>query len=80
MNLLSATIAWTAFASTAGGLTEQQGEKQMPKITIARSGSQPSNPGSAAYFTGAVRVDPLFPVAEPSRMSGTRIRSARRSS
>jgi hypothetical protein len=29
-------------------------------INITRSGSQPSNKGSAEYFTGSVRVDPLF--------------------
>lgn len=45
----------------------------MQSITIARRGSQPSSPGPADYFTGAVRVDPLFQVAEPSRMAGARV-------
>lgn len=45
----------------------------MQDITIARSGSQPSSQGSADYFTGSVRVDPLFQVAEPSRMAGARV-------
>ena len=39
-------------------------------IEIARSGSQPSAKGSAQYFTGSVRVDPLFPATDPSRTSG----------
>jgi quercetin dioxygenase-like cupin family protein len=39
-------------------------------IGIARAGSQPSARGSAEYFIGAVRIDPLFPAATPSRMSG----------
>lgn len=39
-------------------------------LRIARAGSQPSGRGSAEYFTGSVRVDPLFPAATPSRMSG----------
>jgi quercetin dioxygenase-like cupin family protein len=39
-------------------------------IEITRNGSQPSTKGSAQYFTGSVRVDPLFPAKEPSRTSG----------
>jgi quercetin dioxygenase-like cupin family protein len=42
-------------------------------ITISRSGSQPSTQGNAQYFTGSVRVDPLFSAAEPSRVSGARV-------
>ena len=38
-------------------------------MQITRAGSQPSNKGSADYFTGTVRVDPLFPVREPGRVS-----------
>lgn len=45
----------------------------MPDVTIARNGSQPPFSGPAGYFTGAVRVDPLFSVAEPSMMSGARV-------
>jgi quercetin dioxygenase-like cupin family protein len=37
---------------------------------IKRSGSQPSSKGSAEYFTGNVRIDPLFQPTEPSRVSG----------
>jgi len=29
-------------------------------MEIKRSGSQPSGKGSANYFTGMVRIDPLF--------------------
>ena len=38
-------------------------------MQITRGGSQASRPGPAEYFTGAVRIDPLFPVHEPSRVS-----------
>ena len=38
-------------------------------MQIIRGGSQASRPGPAEYFTGAVRIDPLFPVREPSRVS-----------
>jgi quercetin dioxygenase-like cupin family protein len=40
-----------------------------PTMQITRAGSQPSAKGSSDYFTGTVRIDPLFPVREPSRVS-----------
>jgi quercetin dioxygenase-like cupin family protein len=39
-------------------------------MDIQRSGSRPSGKGPADYFTGAVRVDPLFNPPEPSRVAG----------
>ena len=60
-------------------------------MEIKRSGSQPSGKGPADWFTGTVRIDPLFrrptrraspAPASPSSPApappGTRIRSARR--
>src|SRR6266571_6924424 len=37
-------------------------------MEIKRVGSQPSTKGSAEYFTGSVRVDPLFQANEPARV------------
>ena len=45
----------------------------MQSITVARSGSQPSSPGQAEYFSGSVRIDPLFAVIEPARASAARV-------
>ncbi len=39
-------------------------------MDIRRSGSQPSGKGPAAYFTGTVRIDPLFGPPEPARAGG----------
>ena len=39
-------------------------------MDIRRVGSQPSTTGSPEWFTGPVRVDPLFEVAPPSRAVG----------
>ena len=39
-------------------------------MEIKRNGTRPSGKGLADYFTGAVRVDPLFQVADPARVSG----------
>ncbi len=37
-------------------------------MDIKRSGSQPSGPGPDEYFTGAVRIDPLFQAPDPARI------------
>ncbi len=39
-------------------------------MDIKRNGSQSSNKGSAEYFTGAVRIDPLFQAPTPARAAG----------
>src|ERR1043166_812269 len=42
-------------------------------MDIKRSGSQPSGKGSAEYFTGAVRIDPLFEAPDPARVVGASV-------
>jgi len=42
----------------------------LASLSIARAGSQPSQKGPADYFTGTVRIDPLFQATEPTRASG----------
>ena len=37
-------------------------------MEIKRIGSQPSNTGPADWFTGTVRIDPLFEAPEPARV------------
>jgi quercetin dioxygenase-like cupin family protein len=39
-------------------------------MQIKRSGSQPSSKGPADWFTGTVRIDPLFQATEPTRAAG----------
>ena len=39
-------------------------------MKITRAGSQASLKGPAEWFTGTVRVDPLFQAAEPGRVGG----------
>jgi len=38
-------------------------------MEIKRSGSQPSGKGPTEYFTGTVRIDPLFNPPDPSRVA-----------
>ena len=42
-------------------------------MEIKRSGSQPSGKGPAEYFTGTVRVDPLFNPPLPARVLGASV-------
>jgi quercetin dioxygenase-like cupin family protein len=42
-------------------------------MEITRSGSQPSDKGSPDYFTGSVRVDPLFRAPDPARVGGASV-------
>lgn len=39
-------------------------------VEISRAGTRASTQGPAEYFTGTVRVDPVFPAKEPGRTSG----------
>lgn len=39
-------------------------------MEIKRSGSQPSGKGPPDWFTGAVRIDPLFSPPDPARVAG----------
>ena len=42
-------------------------------MDITRSGSQPSGKGPADWFTGTVRIDPLFQAADPARAVGASV-------
>lgn len=42
-------------------------------MDIKRAGSRPSGKGPADYFTGAVRLDPLFQAGDPARVAGARV-------
>jgi quercetin dioxygenase-like cupin family protein len=40
-------------------------------MDIIRNGSKPSGKGLADWFTGTVRIDPLFQAPDPARAAGT---------
>jgi quercetin dioxygenase-like cupin family protein len=42
-------------------------------MEIKRSGSQPSAKGPAEWFTGTVRIDPLFDAPAPARTAGASV-------
>jgi quercetin dioxygenase-like cupin family protein len=61
---LMTLAAGVAFAQPIQGGTAMQ---------IRRAGSVPSAKGPADYFTGTVRVDPMFPATAPSRVNGSHV-------
>jgi quercetin dioxygenase-like cupin family protein len=71
-DVLAATSAFAALAAAGQvGAASVQGRNETMKIS--RVGSQPSGPGPADYFTGAVRIDPLFQASEPARVGGASV-------
>jgi quercetin dioxygenase-like cupin family protein len=42
-------------------------------MDIKRNGSQASGKGSAEWFSGTVRIDPLFQAHEPARVGGASV-------
>ncbi len=42
-------------------------------MDIKRSGSQASSKGPSDWFTGTVRIDPLFQAADPARAAGASV-------
>ncbi|MCJ2143195.1 cupin domain-containing protein [Methylobacterium sp. E-066] len=42
-------------------------------MEIKRSGSQPSGAGPSDWFSGTVRIDPLFSAPDPARVAGAHV-------
>ena len=61
-----ASASGLALLTVAWGSNKRKAEA----MEIKRAGSRPSGKGPAEYFTGAVRVDPLFEAADPARVVG----------
>src|SRR3984957_1919099 len=45
----------------------------MDKMDIKRAGTQPSARGPEEWFTGTVRIDPLFQANDPARAAGAAV-------
>ena len=65
--LFSISLLLSAGASGSHAVAAEAIKKSQ---TISRAGSQPSVKGPAEYFTGSVRVDPLFPANDSAPFSG----------
>jgi quercetin dioxygenase-like cupin family protein len=58
------------FASLSGYVSYTMAAESKTNQTLIRVGSQSSIKGSSAYFTGSVRIDPLFSAKESAPFSG----------
>jgi quercetin dioxygenase-like cupin family protein len=68
-----AALVTTGHAAAEAPTLSDQARPRNVTMEIKRSGSQPSGKGPAEYFTGAVRVDPLFQAPDPARVSGSSV-------
>jgi quercetin dioxygenase-like cupin family protein len=50
-----------------------QGNRKEFNLEIKTVGSQPSSKGPADWFTGTVRIDPLFQTNAPARAAGATV-------
>jgi quercetin dioxygenase-like cupin family protein len=72
---------WTALSlhAAANPLSASEKSKQTRTdhvenhMEIKKAGSQPSGKGPADWFTGTVRIDPLFTAPEPALVSGASV-------
>jgi quercetin dioxygenase-like cupin family protein len=69
-----AALGFAAFAAPgAKAESSNMQRKSTMDIDIKRNGSRPSTKGSSDWFTGSVRVDPLFQTPDPGRVSGGQV-------
>jgi quercetin dioxygenase-like cupin family protein len=76
MKLLATTILLFSLLALAFARSEQVKDSSggsAQNVVVTRNGSQPAQKGSAEYFTGSVRIDPLFQAQEPSRTAGASV-------
>ncbi len=64
------TASGALIAIIARGTAAAETAQRRMTMEIKRSGSEASRKGAAEWFTGAVRVDPLFQAPEPARVTG----------
>jgi quercetin dioxygenase-like cupin family protein len=73
---LKATAAATALGVPAilrAQLSASPMQRKELHMEIKRIGSQPSGKGPAEWFTGTVRIDPLFEAPAPARVRGASV-------
>jgi quercetin dioxygenase-like cupin family protein len=73
--VLAAAGSLAAFAAavSAGAQEAVLTKPRNGIMEIKQGGSQPSGKGPTDYFTGAVRVDPLFQAPDPARVVGASV-------
>jgi quercetin dioxygenase-like cupin family protein len=77
-SVLSGAAGLAGLASARSGFARAPEENDLTMgrygtMDIKRNGSRPSGKGPEAWFTGTVRVDPMFQVGDPARLSGGQV-------
>jgi len=77
-SVLSGAAGLAGLASARSGFARAPEENDLTMgrygtMDIKRNGSRPSGRGPEAWFTGTVRVDPMFQVGDPLRLSGGQV-------
>lgn len=70
MRKLSITLLITTMIVTCFSIRIYAKENNAMSQKVTKNGTQTSIKGSDKFFTGDVRIDPLFPATSPSRTSG----------
>lgn len=70
MRKLSITLLITTMIVTCFSIRIYAKENNAMSQKVTKNGTQASIKGSNKFFTGDVRIDPLFPATSPSRTSG----------
>jgi quercetin dioxygenase-like cupin family protein len=73
--VIVATAGFAAFAATSAGAETSNVQRRSSDmdIDIKRNGSRPAAKGSADWFTGSVRIDPLFQAPDPARVGAGQV-------
>src|SRR5919107_2960710 len=67
------SVLQTALGTVAFSFARASAATPGGEMEIKRSGSQPSAKGPAEWFTGTVRIDPLFDAPVPARAAGASV-------
>jgi 4-carboxymuconolactone decarboxylase len=70
MKRILLVVAMSAATPLANAGSELGTKETVGAQQVTRAGSQASTAGAADYFTGRVRVDPLFPASKDLQASG----------
>ena len=73
LGTIASGLASSAMLRAWEGAVPNRGQESIMEIQIKRAGSQPSSTGPADWFTGAVRIDPLFQANDPARAAGASV-------
>jgi quercetin dioxygenase-like cupin family protein len=74
-HVIVATTGLAALAATGANAESANAQRRSlaMDMDIKRNGSRPSAKGSPDWFTGSVRVDPLFQAPDPARVGGGQV-------